>query len=172
VTDLRDTAAILRANSAGAPVVMSDLTRFHRLSFYARRDLGGRLVFLVDPHQAVQYMGFDTVDRGLLDLNPWFPLNVRWFDEWISEHPSFIAWTFLGKWSWIPNALADMGARVTLKAVLNYGEVLSATAVRPPPNRRQPGDPSGQPMLYSKMPTDGAPMCRQYMTAGNCPPVD
>jgi hypothetical protein len=172
LSDLRETAAFLRANSAGAPVVISDLTRFHRLSFYARRDLGGRVVFLSDPHLAIRYMGFDTADRGLLDLNPWFPLNVRWFHEWIAEHPSFLVWTFLGNWSWIPNGVADLGLPANLKAVLNDCALLSVTASQPPPNGRRPGDPSGRPMLYSRMPADGLPMCRAYMAAGSCPAVD
>jgi hypothetical protein len=172
LADIRETAALLRVNSAGAPVVMSDNTRFHRLSFYARRDLGSRLVFLADPEKSIRYLGFDTVDRGLLHLNPWFPLNVRWFQDWVAAHPSFLLWTFIGDWNWMPNALADMGAPASLKAVLNAGMLLSVTGSPPPANSRLPGDPSGSPMLYSRMPADGLPMCRLYMEAGSCPAID
>jgi hypothetical protein len=87
-------------------------------SLYGRRDLGSRLVLLADPEKSIRYMSTDTVDRGLLDLNPWFPLNVRWFHEWIAEHPSFRVWASIGDWSWIPNGVADLGALASLKAVL------------------------------------------------------
>jgi dolichyl-phosphate-mannose-protein mannosyltransferase len=172
LSNIQETAAFLRANSAGAPVVMSDLTRFHRLSFYARRDLGSRLVLLADPEKSIRYMSTDTVDRGLLDLNPWFPLNVRWFHEWIAEHPSFLVWASIGDWSWIPNGVADLGALASLKAVLKECVLMSVTATQPPPGGRRVGDPSGRPMRYSHTPTDGLPMCRSYMAAGSCPVVD
>src|SRR5262249_7881117 len=81
LAELRQTASFLRANSVGAPIVVANRTRFHRLSYYAPRELGSRVVFLADPHLSLQYLGSDSTERGMLELNPWFPLNVRWFYE-------------------------------------------------------------------------------------------
>jgi hypothetical protein len=117
-------------------------------------------------------MGFDTVDRGLLALNPWFPLNVRWLNDWVSENPSFLVWTFFGKWSWLPNQLADAGADVSLKSVLNSCVLLSARNVKLPPDTRGPGDPPGKPMLFWTMPRTGKSLCELYMRAGSCPGID
>lgn len=172
LTDIRETAAFLRANSGGEPIVISDLTRFHRLSFYARRDLGGRLVYLADPQRAIRYDQSDTVDRGLLDLNPWFPLNVRWFHEWIAGHRSFLLWGFIGDWSWNPNALVDVGAHSEVKGILKTCLLFRVIANDPPPSDRAPGDPGGQPMMYSRMPADGFPLCRAYMATESCVAVD
>src|SRR5262245_61161929 len=95
--DIKETAAFLRRHE-NLPIAMSDVTRFHRISFYARRDLSRRIVYLAEPASSIRYLGYDTVDRGMLHLNPWFPLNVRWMDEWIAEHPSLLVWGFIGNW--------------------------------------------------------------------------
>jgi hypothetical protein len=170
--DMRMTAAKLRDATDGA-IAMSDITRFHRISFYARRDLGSRVAYLANPHEAIRYLGFDTLDRGLLDLDPWFPLNVRWIDEFAAAHPSFVLWGFIGEWSWLPNALAEMDAdAIRLVGVLKGCELLSVKGLRVPPGGHSPGDPIGQPMLYSSMPADGKPMCQVYMPASSCPVLD
>jgi len=38
------------------------------------------------PKLSTKYIGHDTVDRGLLNLNPWFPLKVVWWHDWWKEH--------------------------------------------------------------------------------------
>jgi hypothetical protein len=169
--NLRDTAAFVREEGTGE-VAMSDITRFHRLSFYARRDLAQRLTYLAEPHLSIEYQGFDTVDRGLLALNPWFPLNVRWFREWMSERRSFLVWGFIGKWSWVPNALAELDADVRLKGVLQCCVLFSVSNVTLPPDGRLPEDPTGQPMLYSQMPKEGPPLCTRYLSPSSCPAID
>jgi hypothetical protein len=170
LNDVRSTAGFLRQSGASV-ITMSDITRFHRISFYARRDLGSRVVYLANPHEAIRYLGFDTLDRGLLDLNPWFPLNVRWLDEFVAARPSFVTWAFVGEWSWFPNALVTMDAQVQLVGVLNACMLLSVKDAKVPPGH-MPGDPSGQPMLYSSTPVEGKPMCQMYMPASSCPVVD
>jgi hypothetical protein len=170
--DLRETDAFLRKAGDG-PLAVSHITRFHRLSFYARRDLGGRIVYLADPRSSIEYLGFDTVDRGLLALNPWFPLNVRWMDEWVAEHPSFLLLGPPSAWSWAPVGLANLGADARLVGV--YGTenlLLSVHDLKMPPTPREPGDPSGRPMLFSKMPAEGRPICELYLAASSCPKID
>jgi hypothetical protein len=172
VADLRETDEFLRKHGDG-PLAVSHITRFHRLSFYARRDLGGRIVYLSDPQSAIDYLGWDTVDRGLLDLNPWFPLNVRWIDEWVAEHPSFLLLGPPSNWSWAPEGLAKMGADVRIvDVVATENLLLSVRNLKPPAVKRAPGDPSGRPMLYSRMPTEGRPICELYLSPGSCPDID
>jgi hypothetical protein len=168
--DLRDTAKFLREHSGG-PVAVSHITRFHRLSFYSRRDLGSRVVYVSDPEAAVKFLGFDTVDRGLLALNEWFPLNVRWLGEWSAERPSFLLLGPISEWSWAPAAVAESGAEVRLAGVSAENLLLSVSGLKWS-GARGPNDPSGRPMLYSRMPAAGRPLCELYLAAGSCPNVD
>jgi len=170
-SDLQDTARFLRDHGEG-PVAVSHLTRFHRLSFYAPRRLAGRLVYLADPSAAVKYLGWDTVDRGLLALNEWFPLNVRWFHEWVSGQRSFLVLGPVSDWSWLPTAFARSDADVKLVGTSGENLLLSVKDVKLPPDSRLPGDPSGYPMLFSRMPAEGRPLCEQYFPAGSCPNMD
>jgi hypothetical protein len=134
--------------------------------------LGGRVVYLADPHESLRYLHFDTVDRGLLDLNPWFPLNVRWFKQFVPEHPSFLVLANIDDWNWLPNSLAVMDGDVRLAGVLRNSALFSVSAAKVPPFVRGAGDPAGQPMLYSSLPADGKPVCQMYMSTASCPAVD
>ncbi|MCC6139558.1 MAG: glycosyltransferase family 39 protein [Nitrospira sp.] len=59
------------------PIVVSDPHNFMMLAHYAPRGLSSRLVYLADPDASLRHMGHDTMDRGMLDLNPWFRMNVK-----------------------------------------------------------------------------------------------
>jgi hypothetical protein len=173
VDDIRETDQFLRRHSDSGPLAVSHITRFHRLSFYARRDLAGRIAYLADPKSAIEYLGWDTVDRGLLALNPWFPLNVRWFDEWVAEHPSFLMLGPAAEWSWGPVGMARLGANARLvDVVLTENLLLSVRDLKPPAIPREPGDPTGRPMLFDRMPKSGRPICELYFSAGSCPDID
>jgi hypothetical protein len=167
---LRETAAFLRKPADGA-IVMSDVTGFHRLSFYARRDLGSRLVYLADPDESIRYLGFDTIDRGLLDLNPWFPLNVRRLLPYVTEHSSFLIWATIGDWSWTANAMAGFDRDVRLAGVLHRSVLLMVNDAKLPRGGLS-SDASGQQMMYSALPAGGKPLCQWYMPAANCPSVE
>jgi hypothetical protein len=170
--ELKESAALLRPYG-DQPIVMAEMKRFHRLSFYAERSLAQRLVFLSDPHASLRHLGFDTSDRGLLALNPWFPLNVRWFDDWVSTDHSFLVWASLGPWSWVPNELAQRGVGARIERVWKTFLVLSVKDIKPGPEHRVPGDPSGQPMLFSQAPHTGKPLCELYMPrTASCPALD
>jgi hypothetical protein len=171
--DLRGTDQFLRRHSAAGPIAVSHVTRFHRLSFYARRDLAGRIAYLADPQSAIEYLGWDTVDRGLLALNPWFPLNTRWIDEWVAEHPSFLLLGPAAVWSWAPQGLAKLGADARLIDVFaTENLLLSVRDLKVSPTPREPNDPTGRPMLFDRMPATGRPICELYLSPGSCPNID
>ena len=58
------------------PIVVSNPHTFMKLVHYAPQDLASRLVYLADPEASLRSLGHNTVDRGMLDLKPWFQLNV------------------------------------------------------------------------------------------------
>jgi len=168
---LRATAAAVR-RTGDAPVAMAEVTQFHRLSFYARRDLVRRLAYVADPHLSTRYMGHDTIDRGLLALNPWFPLNVVWWHDWLSAHQSFLVYGYVGEWTWLTFELPATSKVQLLKRENLIGcLLLSVQNARAPVDDRTHSDPSGEPMLYRQFASLEAPLCTVYMTDG-CPVVD
>ena len=142
---------------------------FHRLSFYAKPDVAHRVAYLSDPHASLRYLGHDTIDRGLLALNPWFPLNVRWLHTWLLAHPSFLMYASISHWEWLPRGLSDLNEEIRVLGISKDFLLMSVRNLNVPPDDRVPGDPSGEPMLYSKMRSERKSLCELYMPAGNCP---
>jgi hypothetical protein len=101
-------------NVDGLPIVVSEITQFHKLSFYAHRDLAQRLVYVADPESSVRYIGHDTVDRGLLDLKPWFPLNVVDYHSYIASEPQFLVFGYIGSWTWLTYELLREDLKIEL----------------------------------------------------------
>ena len=167
---MRSIANLLR-QVRDAPIVVSEVSVFHRLSFYGRRDLADRLVYVADPHLSVRYLGHDTVDRGLLDLAPWFPLKIVWWRAWWSDHPSSLVYGYVGDWTWLTFALHEVG-KVELVDRDVSRLLFAVTRTTLPEDDRVPGDPSGKPMLYDQLSTSGPPLCQLYMLKDTCPAVD
>ena len=168
--EIRSIAALLRRNNA-TPIVVSEVTVFHRLSFYARRDLANRLVYAADPHLSVRYLGHDTIDRGLLDLAPWFPLKVVWWHDWWNSHTKSLVYGYVGNWTWPTFALEEVGPS-QLRARDTAHLLISVERTRIPPDDRMPDDPPGVPSLYNQIPSNGPPLCQTYFSASGCPVID
>jgi hypothetical protein len=164
------TAADLR-RTGDAPVAMADMTNFHRLSFYANRDLVSRLAYTADPHLSTHYLGFDTSDRCHLALDPWFPLNVVWWHDWLSAHQSFLVYGYFPEWTWLPFELPAVGNVRLLKSESIRRLLLSVENVKAPASDRTASDPPGDPVLYRQFAGLRAPLCTVYMSSG-CPVVD
>lgn len=84
---------------ADLPVVVSDPHNFMMLAHYAPRGLSSRLVYLADPEASLRHMGHDTMDRGMVDLNPWFRMNVeesRSFQQSCGRFLLYVHGGFLG----------------------------------------------------------------------------
>lgn len=167
---LKSIATLLR-RAGDAPIVVSEVTVFHRISFYARRDLANKLVYAVDPHLSVQYIGHDTVDRGLLDLAPWFPLKVVWWHDWWSTHPYSLMYGYVGSWTWGTFALPEVGKADILARDVDH-LLLGVTRTKMPPDDRTAADPTGKPSLYDQLPAGDDPLCKTYLPGDKCPVVD
>ena len=166
---LRSAATLLR-RTGNAPIVISDISTFHQLSFYGQRDLANRLAYVADPHRSDYYLGHDTVDRGLLALNPWFPLNVVWWHEWWRTHPFSLVYGGVSDWAWHTFALDEVGNVQLLNRDLSH-LLLGVTRTNIPEDDRTPSDPPGKPMLYDQL-AAGPPLCNVYMPSDHCPVVD
>ena len=126
VTD--DTAAFHRATlfwqtkaDPQLPIVSWYSHPAMRLWYYGPNELAARVYYLADPEASVRYIGHDTIDRGLLDLKPFFPLkNVRPYDLFLKSHQSFLlywcSWGDDWRWNWIVYSLLADHRRIELKA--------------------------------------------------------
>jgi len=167
---LRSDVAALR-RFPEEPVVVNNGDPFYRLSFYAPRDLAARLIFLADPHLSEHYVGQDTVDSELLEFAPWFPLHVAWWSDWWRSHSSALVFGGVdASWVWLTYALPAVGpVQVVDRNGVNL--LLSVKRKHVPVSDRVPGDPSGEPQLFRKMPQTGPSLCNLYMP-GVCPVLE
>jgi hypothetical protein len=72
------------------PIVVADIHTFMKLVHYAPRDLAARFVYLAAPEAALHHLGSTTVDRGMLDLQPWFDVRVEEYGSYIASHQRFL----------------------------------------------------------------------------------
>jgi hypothetical protein len=145
------------------PVVLPDATVFHQVSFYAPRQVARNVVYVADPANAVRYVQQDTIDRGLLDLRPWFPLNVTEYTQFVEEHSQFLVYGTLGGWNWItfvttpPTYKTEFLSRSGPKIFLRVQKVVAT------PEAPQPGlHRADSNYLFNHVRTTGPSLCEEW----------
>jgi hypothetical protein len=84
------------------PIVVADLHTFMTLAYYAPPGISSRVVYLADPQASLRYLGHDTVDRGILDLKPWFQVAVEEYEPYIASHDRFLVYLEVqGERNWL-----------------------------------------------------------------------
>lgn len=96
------------------PVVVSDGLDYLPMASYALPEQGRRLVCLVDPVASVVYQGSDSVDKDLVVLKSYAPLQVYGFSEFAPEHRMFLLYSRGGPFDWWPNRLVGEGYSLRL----------------------------------------------------------
>jgi len=167
---LADSARAL-SSSGDAQIALMDITVMHQLSYYAPRELATRVNYLADPDKSVEYLQQDTVDRGLLDLRPWFPLKVVRVESFLAENTRFLAYgAAAGSWSWLTYDLPKWGDTRLIERVDKDRTLFSVEHVRVPhPERLAEQRADETPMLYKKMPQIGPSLCALWMGSKDCP---
>jgi hypothetical protein len=168
-THLIDSSRAL-SGSGDAQIALMDITVMHQLSFYATRELATRVNYIADPEKSVEYLRQDTVDHGLLDLRPWFPLKVVRAESFLADNPRFFAYGAADGWSWLSYDLPKWGDTRLVERVDVHRMLFSIDHVRVPHLERlaeQRADPT--PMLYTQMPKLGPSLCTLWMSPKNCP---
>jgi hypothetical protein len=64
---------------------------------------------------ALKYTGTDTVERGLLTLRNYAPLDVEDYHRFIATHQSFLAYGYPDPFGWVLEDLMQSGWRVSVK---------------------------------------------------------
>jgi len=98
------------------PVVMSDGTDYLAIAHYALPGQARRYVSVVDPAAALTYQGSDILDKSLLVLRSYWPLQVHDFPTFAAEHRRFLLYSRGGMFDWWPARLAREG--YALRAVV------------------------------------------------------
>jgi Dolichyl-phosphate-mannose-protein mannosyltransferase len=91
------------------PVVVSDGLDYLPMAYYASPEQARRFVSLVDPPASVTYQGSDSVDKDLVVLRSYAPLQVRDFSAFVSEHREFLLYSRGGLFDWWPARLVREG---------------------------------------------------------------
>jgi hypothetical protein len=143
--------------------VISNITVFHRISFYARREFQRNFAYLCDPAVSVKYLRQDTIDRGLLDLRPWFPINAVDRAHYLNEHPEFIAYGPVNEWNWTtffftaPTYKTDILTRKGKSLLLRIERIGPIRASPQPAFHPSTGQP-----LFERMRMSGPSLCEEW----------
>jgi hypothetical protein len=98
------------------PIVISDLPVYMEFWHYAPPGLRQRIVALVDPTNAVTYIGTDSADQVLLALRSFAPVAAQDFASFAVEHPVFLLYSNGSQFDWWPERLSHDGHRLQLLA--------------------------------------------------------
>lgn len=93
--------------NAALPIVVSESSVLFHVSYYAPADIAKRIVYLADTEASLEFLKHDTVDKGLLALRPWFPLNVQPYRDYLCSRREFLVYGLMdGNWNWLMSAFA------------------------------------------------------------------
>jgi hypothetical protein len=154
-----------------APIAVMEISVFHRLSYYAPRRLASRLVYVADPNSSISYLGHDTVDRGLLDLRFWFPIDIVRADSFLTDNSQFYVFGQTDTWSWLTFDMAKWG-QTKLMARGERGRLLFSVdhvRVSADPVAVQQQRVLQSKMLFATLPREGPSLCVLSMGRRNCP---
>jgi hypothetical protein len=98
---------------ASPVVVVAGPVQFLQLWYYTPAGLRPRLWYVADPARAVQYLHWDTGDRGFIKLARWAPIGIRTYEQLMTQQ-SFELYDDAS--GWLPAQLQDAGAIVTPSA--------------------------------------------------------
>ncbi|HSU58005.1 MAG TPA: glycosyltransferase family 39 protein [Bryobacteraceae bacterium] len=106
----------LSTEAAGPPLVVVDPHLFFELSHdAAQRKPALNFIYLADVSLALKYTNTDTVDRGLLALKQWAPLDVQNFDRFCVSHDTFLVYGYPGPFEWVAEDLIAGGWKLIVK---------------------------------------------------------
>ena len=143
----------------------------HRLSFYAPRELASRIAYLADPNSSIAFLGHDTIDRGLLDLRPWFPINIVRADSFLNDNHQFYVFGETDTWTWLTFELSKWGQTKLLARGEEQRLLFSVDNVRfsADPRTMQKQHAIQSTMLFATLPKYGPSLCIMSMGPHSCP---
>ena len=99
----------------GLPLVLVSPHEFFVQSHVAAQKGRGHFVYLADVALALKYTETDTVERGLMALKNYAPLDVEDYRSFAATHPRFLLYGFPSSYGWLMQELIDSGRPVSVK---------------------------------------------------------
>jgi hypothetical protein len=95
------------------PIAVGSALEYLEIDYYAPRELASRLLYAADPDAARSLSGSDTAELNLLRLEPWAPLRIVPYAEFLKQHDQFFILhrTDLPH-DWIPRKLTQDGEQL------------------------------------------------------------
>jgi hypothetical protein len=147
------------------PVVVSDVTLFHRVSFYAPRQLARSMIYLSDPADSWKYLRQDTIDRGLLDLRPWFPLHIVERARYVEEHSRFLVFGSVGPWNWLTYVFTPPGYKTEILERSGEALLLRVQKAVPTPESPRPDlHRADSEYLFNHVRATGPSLCEEWFS--------
>jgi len=102
---------------SGLPIVVSDPHTFIMLAHYGSQDVASRVLYLADPAASLRYLGHNSVEKGMLDLQkPWFHLPIEEYGPFVASRPRFFVYGSPGHFlNWLMTDLATSRRRIELR---------------------------------------------------------
>jgi len=112
-------ALIQKAGHPDLPVVVSDGVTYLQLAYYAPPEWKKRFVFLEDSEKAVKYSGTDSIDKNLVILRPYMPIQVDALLEFVAAHPAFLLYVEDpgAGFDWLPGYFSEVASSVQVVVV-------------------------------------------------------
>jgi len=161
VTRLSEQMRLLNDHTR-SPLALSDITVFHQVSFYSPRRMIQNITYVANAESSVKYLQQDTVDRGLLALRPWFPLQIVPSQTFLAEHRDFLIYAYIGAWSWLTYDLLPPNYDTRMLERYNSDVLLSAHRISETP--LAPPEQSPPAQLFRSISADGPSLCKQWMS--------
>jgi hypothetical protein len=131
--------------SGDAVVAIADPHLFFELS-HQSPELRHRMFYVAEPHLALQHIGTDAVDRGVMDMSRWAPLQVRKLKDIVQSRRPFMIFGYPAPvpWAWLVQELASLHVPMSVSASFNGRLLLLVNPGSTPPS-----------MSYSDHPAPG-----------------
>ena len=152
-------------------IAVMDLTLLHQLTFYAPRKLATRVNLVVDPEESIRYLHQDTVDRGLLDLRPWFPMKVIPVQLFLADNSRFLVYgESRTTWTWLTYDLPAIGETKLLARQDDIRLLFEVDPVHFPLDQQVVAQQraGAANMLYLQEPQTGPSLCDLWMGPEHC----
>jgi hypothetical protein len=109
------TFQFLASNATDLPLVIAAPHQFFVQSHAAAGEHRGHFIYLADVPLALEYTGTDTVERGLLALKHYAPLDVQDYRSFAAAHERFLVYGFPDPFGWVVQNLLRAGRSISVK---------------------------------------------------------
>ncbi|HWB83405.1 MAG TPA: glycosyltransferase family 39 protein [Bryobacteraceae bacterium] len=119
-----DGEPILRQALTDGPVVIPDGQLFLQMWYYAPQSLKPRLLFLADSAAAVRYMGFDTIDDGIMVLRPWARISAMEYSRFATPGREFLVYQNTLRPAWLLQKIVADGGSAEIRKISTIRELV------------------------------------------------